>query len=608
MKESRQHRGTQARAPVARLRSRLRTFVTARDSDGDSLVSVAPALSVRELFRAFWPYTRPYRRWIPVGLALIAVGALAVTVEIWLFKLVVDEVLVPGELQPLVWIGLAYLGLALVSGLASFGDDYVATWIGERFLLDLRTDVFSHLQQLSPDFISRRRLGDLLARLNGDVAAIEGFVLSGLADALGAVLRISFFVTALFILQWQLALVALVVAPLFWLGARALVRLVKAAAREKRRRSGSLSAVADQALANHMLVTSSNREGFERERLRREGEGAVQAELASSRIHGLLGPLVDLIELAAAMLVITLGTLAVSEGSLTLGGLLVFVTYLGRLYSPMRDLTAVGESMFAAAAGAERVLELLATEPEVGNRLGARRLGVVRGEIELEDVRYSYPGAAAPALDAVDLRIAPGETVAIVGPSGAGKSTLAKLLLRFHDPQTGAVRLDGNDLRDVELASLRRNISILLQEAPVLHGSVRENIAYGAPDANDEEIIGAAEAVGADELIEALPDGLDTELGERGRRLSGGQRQRIAMARALLSAAPVLILDEPGTGLDEDSREALLEPLAALARDRTAIVITHDPRFARIADRTLTMSAGRLDPERPAAHVEVLAV
>jgi ATP-binding cassette, subfamily B, bacterial len=595
-----QDRGPRARRYLARLRSRLHAFVTPRGAGEDSLVAASPALAVRELFAAFWPYARPYRRWIPVGLALMAVGALAVTAEIWMFKLVIDEVVVPGDLGPLLWIGLAYLALALISSLAAFGDDYVATWIGERFLLDLRTKVFSHLQRLSPDSLGRRRLGDLIARLNGDVAAIESFVLAGLGDALSALLRISFFATALFVLDWRLALVALVVAPLFWLAVRSLVGLIKRASREKRRRSGSLSAVAEQALANQMLVQSSNREGYELQRYRREGEGAVQAELASSRIHGLLSPLVDLIELAGAMAVITLGTLAVSDGALTLGGLLVFVTYLGKLYGPVRDLTSIGETMFAAAAGAERVIELLDEEPEVRQRPGARRLGTARGAIELEEVQFTYRGATVPALRGVDLSIAPGETVAVVGPSGAGKSTLAKLLLRFHDPQRGAVRLDGSDLREIELASLRRNVSILLQEAPILHASLRENISYGRPSATDLEILAAAEAVGARALIESLPGRLDTELAERGTRLSGGQRQRIAMARALLESAPVLILDEPGTGLDHDSRDALLDPLGELTRGRTSIVITHDLRFTRDADRVLVLEDGRLsEPDAP---------
>jgi ABC-type multidrug transport system fused ATPase/permease subunit len=594
--------------PTARLRSLLRSFVTPRDADGESLVAAAPALTVRELFSAFWPYARPYRRWIPLGLGLIAIGALAVTVEIWLFKLVVDQVVVPGDLGPLLWIGLAYLGLTVITGLASFGDDYVATWIGERFLLDLRTDLLAHLQRLSPDFLERHRLGDLLARLDGDVAAIERFILAGLADALSALLRITFFACALFILDWQMALVALVVGPAFFLIARWLVRLIKRASREKRRRSGSLGAVAEQTLANQMLVRSSNREAAELRRFRREGEGALQAELASARIHGLFTPLVEVVELAGAMLVITLGTLAVADGSLTLGGLLVFVTYLGKLYGPVRDLSAVGESMFAAAAGAERVIELMRERPSVVDRPGARRIGTARGEVELAGVSFAYPGAAEPALRDVDLRVAPGETVAVVGPSGAGKSTLAKLLLRFHDPQRGSVRLDGTDLREIELASLRRNVSILLQEAPVLHGTVRENIAYGTPGARDAEILAAAEAVGARGLIEALPQGLDTQLGERGRRLSGGQRQRIAMARAVLRAAPVLILDEPGTGLDGDSRDALLDPLRRLTRDATAIVITHDPRFAEGADRIVTIEDGALvsvDSADP-AHEAVL--
>jgi ABC-type multidrug transport system fused ATPase/permease subunit len=550
------------------------------------LVEAAPSVPVREVLRRFWPDARPYRRWLPLGLLLIAVGVAIETAEIYLFKLLVDDVLVPGELGPLVWIGGAFAGLLVLGGAVALADDLLGTWLGERFLLSMRTRVFGHLLTLTPDALDRRRLGDLLTRLGGDVAAIESFVLSGVADALAAVLSIAFFVGALFVLQWDLALAALIVAPLFFVTARRFSGLIKHASREKRRRSGSLGAVAEQSLANAALVQASSREASERDRYHREGESVIAAELASVRIRGVFSPLVDLIELAGVLLVVFFGTKAIASGSLTLGGMLVFIAYLTRLYGPVRDLSSLSNTVFKALAGAERVIELLDERPRVVD--GPTRLGAVRGAIELDDVWFSYD--AEPALKGVTMRVAPGECVALVGASGAGKSTIARLLLRFGDPDSGAVRLDGHDLRDLELASLRHAVAVLLQETLVLHGSVRENIAYARPDATDSEIEAAARAAGAHDFIAALPDGYDTDLAERGRRLSGGERQRIAIARAVLVDAPVLVLDEPTTGLDAGLAAAMKD----LMRDRTTLVISHDLLLTRDADLILVLDDGEV--------------
>ena len=550
------------------------------------MVAHAPALPAREVVRRFWPDARPFRRWLPLALALIAAGVAVETAEIFLFKLVVDEVLVPGELGPLLWIAAACVGLLVLGGAIALADDLLNTWLGERFLLTMRTRVFGHLLTLSPDALDRRRLGDVLTRLGGDVAAIESFVLSGVASAFAAVLQIIFFVGALFYLQWDLALVSLIVAPLFFVVARRFSSLIKRASREKRRRSGSLGAVAEQTLGNVALVQASRREGAELDRYRREGEGVIAAELSSVRIRGVFSPLVDLIELAGMLLVVYFGTRAIAGGGLTLGGMLVFIAYLARLYGPVRDLSSLSNTIFKALAGAERVIELLDERPRVVD--GPLRLDRVRGAVELDDVWFAYDDE--PALRGVTLRVAPGERVALVGASGAGKSTIARMLLRFGDPDAGAVRLDGHDLRDLQLASLRRSVAVLLQETLVLHGSVRENIAYARPDATAAEIEAAARAAGAHEFVERLPDGYDTDLGERGRRLSGGQRQRIAIARALLADAPVLVLDEPTTGLDAE----LAASIGDLMRDRTTLVISHDLLLTRDADLILVLDDGEV--------------
>jgi ABC-type multidrug transport system fused ATPase/permease subunit len=271
----------------------------------------------------------------------------------------------------------------------------------------------------------------------------------------------------------------------------------------------------------------------------------------------------------------------------------------------VRELGSLANSVFRALAGAERVIELLDQKPRVTDRPGARRLGRARGALEVDRVSFAYPGAGRPALRQVTLRVAPGETVALVGPSGAGKSTLAKLLLRFYDPDSGVLRLDGHDLRDVTLASLRENVSVLLQEALVLHGTVRENISIGRPGATDAEIEAAARLAGAWEFIGELPQGLETDVGERGRLVSGGQRQRLAIARALIADAPVLVLDEPATGLDAEAKAALLDPLRTLMRDRTTVVISHDLLTTREADVITVLDGGRVVDQ--GRHEELLA-
>jgi ABC-type multidrug transport system fused ATPase/permease subunit len=586
------------------MRGRIRALLEPIFED-DALVAESPPVPVREIFRRFWPYARPYRRWLLVSLLLIAVVPAVETATIWMFKVVVDQVLVPHDFGPLWWVALAYLGLTLVAGVASFLDDYVSTWVGERFLLSLRTGFFRHVQSLSLDFFDRRKLGDLISRLTGDIASIETFVLSGVADALSYVFQILFFAAALFYLQWDLALVSLFVAPLFWLTARRFSRLIKRASREKRRRSGSISSVAEESLANVALVQAYNRQETEVDRFHRENLGSFHATMASTRLRALFTPLIDLIELAGALVVIGMGTWELSQHRLSLGGLLVFTAYLAQMYGPIRRLGRLSNSLYAASASAERVIELMDEEPSVKEPEEPRHLMYVQGALDVDDVTFRYPDTESDALSHVSFQIEPGRTLALVGPSGAGKSTVAKLLLRLYDPTAGAIRLDGYDLPELELHSLRENMSLLLQEPLALDGSVRHHIAYGREGASDEEIERAAVAADAHEFIIRLPEGYDTQVGQKGRRLSGGQRQRLAIARAMIRDAPLLILDEPTTGLDAESGERVLAPLRRLMDGRSTIVISHNLMTVREADEILVLEHGAVS-ER-GSHAELLA-
>ncbi len=587
---------------TTRLLSRL---VPSASADGDG-IDLAPARSMREIFRRFWPDARPHRGFFLLTLVFVALGPALQAVEIYLYKILVDEVLVPRDFEPFIWLAGAYIGLNVLGGVLGFFDDYMSTWVTENFLLKLRTRVFGHLLRQSPDSLDKRRLGDVLARLGGDVNAIETFVFSGIQDGLSQSLKLIFFIGALFFIDPLLAALSLVAAPLFWFVARRFSRVIKQISREERRRSGSLNSVAEQSLANLALVQTSNRSADEMKRYEGEGKAIVDASLASTKLNALFSPLVNLIELIGAMVVVGAGVWALSSGRLTLGSLLVFLTYLTQLYGPVRSLSELINDLFSASAGAERIIELLDDEPAVADRPGAAPLPEVKGRIVFESVSYTYDGAPHPAVEDVSLDLEAGKTLALVGPSGAGKTSLVKLLLRFADPQSGAVRIDGTDVRDTTLESLRESVGVLLQETLILDGSVRENIAYGRPDADQTAIEAAALAADAHDFVARLPQGYDTVLGSRGRSLSGGQRQRIALARLLLHDAPIRVLDEPAVGLDAASAERTLRPFRRAMAGRTTIVVSHNLQTVTDADAILVLEEGRVI--EMGTHDELLAL
>ncbi|MGH3085808.1 MAG: ABC transporter ATP-binding protein [Rubrobacteraceae bacterium] len=568
------------------------------DEDG-GFVNAAPAVPVREVIKRFWPHARPYRRWLPLILLLVAIGPAVDAVTVWMYKVLVDEVLIPRNFELLIWVALAYIGLNLLNGVVGFFDSILSEWVGGQFIVSLRTSFFEHIQGLSLGFFDRHQLGDVISRVTEDVEEIEELLLSGVASAMAYLFQLIFFTAALFYLEWRLALISLFVAPLFWLAARHFSRKIKRAAREERRRFGSISAVTEESFSNAALVQAYNRQDEEVSRFHRENEGSFVAQMAATRLSALFSPLVSLIELSGVLVVIGFGAYELSQGRLTIGGLLVFLVYLSMLYRPIRGLSSLLNSFYAASAGAERIIEFLDEKPSVSEKEDALDLGRASGRLVLDSVSFGYPETKRPALSDVSFSVSPGETLALVGPSGAGKSTVAKLLLRFYDPDSGGVTLDGRDLRDITLRSLRENVAALLQETLVFDGTARENIAYGKPGATEEEIVNAAKAADAHEFISKLPEGYDTAIGQKGRLLSGGQRQRIAIARAMVRNAPILILDEPTTGLDARSGEKVMEPLRRLMSGRATIIISHNLLTVREADEIVVLEDGRVTERGP---------
>jgi ATP-binding cassette subfamily B protein len=565
------------------------------DDDEESPVDAAPTAPLREVLRRFWPDARPFRWWLAPLLLVVAIGPALETATIWLYKLLVDEVLVPRDFAPFLQIALAYVALTVLSGLVSFGDDVLSAWVSERFLLNLRTRVFSHLQRLPLDFFAGRRRGDLVTRLTDDIEEVEELLVSGVADFLSYLLRIVFFTAALFLLSWRLALLALTVAPVFWLASRVFSGRIKRVAREQRRRGGAIGAVVEESLANVPLVQAYNLEGREVARFGREAQANFSAQMALTRTKALFAPLLDLFELGGVLVVVAAGTWELAQGNLTLGGLLIFLTYLTQLLSPVRDLSQLIGSVAAATAGAERLIEVLDQPVAVAEPAAeVQPLTRARGSVQLENVSFRYPKAKRQSVQDISFHIGPGQSLAIVGASGAGKSTIARLLLRFYDPSSGRVSVDGVDVRDLDVRSLRENIAVVLQDSLVFAGTVRENIGLGRPGASERDVVRAAIAADAHDFIQALPLGYDTFIGQGGTTLSGGQRQRLAIARAFVRDAPILLLDEPTTGLDAETSERIMAPLRRLMADRATIVISHNLLTTREADEIVVLDRGRI--------------
>ncbi|MFG2911869.1 ABC transporter ATP-binding protein [Kitasatospora sp. NPDC048298] len=564
-------------------------------ADDHGPVAESPVIPLRVLVRRFWPWVRPDARWLPVSAALLVLGAFGEIVSVWLFKDLIDNVLVPRNFAEFWPLAALMLAASIAAGVLTFAGSYASTWIAERYMLRLRTDTLAHLHTLPPDTLETRWRGDVVARLTFDIAEIERMVATGLVDGAVAFVSLLLFTGAAFYLSWPLTVAALLAAPLFVLSSTLFGRVIRRRERRVQRRAGGVTALLEESLRNATVTRTCGQESREVERVHREGRALLDAELAAARVSGLYQPFLGVLQLLAGLAVVGVGALQVIRGNLSLGGLLAFAAFMAQLFEPVQQLAALIPLAGAACASGERVLELHDLRSPVQERPTARDTGPVQGRITLEGVRAAYPGATGvpgpPVLADLDLDLLPGETLAVVGPSGSGKSTLAKLLVRFLDPQAGTVRLDGQDLRDLTLASLRQAVTLLPQEAPLFHASIADNIVYGRPDAPPADIERAARIAGAHGFVTALPEGYRTVIGADGFQLSGGQSRRVAIARAFLRDTPVVILDEPTSGLDPHTIEQLVPALSRLMAGRTTLLITHDRALLPLANRVLTLGA-----------------
>jgi ATP-binding cassette, subfamily B, bacterial len=548
------------------------------------------ARSVRGVFREFWPYTRGDRLRLLAGglLSLVLLGCEVASVVI--FEAIVSKVLEKHHPAGFWELAGLWLGAAALGAVAMAWGGWLTGLASQRIQLRLRDSVFSYTQRLPVDYFDERRLGDLMVRLIDDIAVLEGAVASGPLSLFTSVISIVVFAAAALVIRWDLALLAFAVAPAFWVVARVFAGPLSRAASVERTASGSVTSAVEESLANQALIQAFNRQDAESRRLHREGVWWLRAKMAETRLDSIYAPLVYFLETCCVLAVFGLGAWDVAGGRLSLAGLLAFAACLAYLYPPVQGLSGLVLTVSEASASAARIDDILSFRPQVAERTEALK-GRLRsqGRIDFENVSFGYPRSGRPVLNRLSFTAAPGRLLAIAGPSGSGKSTVSRLLLRFYDPHAGRILLDDIDIRDLSLPTLRYNVTLLQQETLLFPGTVAENIRYGRSTASPREIVAAAQAADAHGFISALPDGYDTVVGQRGRLLSGGQRQRICIARAFLRDAPVLILDEPTTGLDRASTERLLTVIRRFAARRTAIVITHDPRVAAAADDVLEL-------------------
>lgn len=556
-------------------------------------------MSVRSAFRQFWPLTKGDRHWLVLVCCCVVLAALAETGSILLFSGLTDDALQKGSLSAFWGPAREWLAIAVGGAVVGYLGNSLAAWTAERFVMRLRARVFAHVQTLPPHFFQQHRQGDLVERLTGDVEAIEQMAVTGVVEIVSALFSTVCFGVAALWLRWDLALATFLLAPLFVLAAKRFSQRVRTVSRRERAADGAITSVVEEALGNVVLTQAYNRERAEERRLHREARAWLRASVSGARWNELYEQLVEVLETLCVLAVIGLGAWEISAHRMTLGQLLAFAAFIGYLYPPIRSLGQVGLAFNAATAGAERLQEILDARPAVTDPPAPRRPAAApRGVVSLHGVSFRHPaapGACAPTvLRDVSLTLRPGELVLLTGPSGAGKSTLALLLARFYDPDAGSVRLDGIPLDALSPAYVRKQVTLLPQRAAALRGTVRENIACGRPGATDEEVRRAAVAADVHDFVRELPDGYETLIDPHAPRLSGGQLQRLALARALLRDAPVLVLDEPTTGLDAEAARRVMESLGRQAAGRTTLVVTHDLSLAAGADRVLVLDGGRL--------------
>jgi ABC-type multidrug transport system fused ATPase/permease subunit len=571
---------------------------------------------LRRIYAQFGGHLRPHRRKLTLSfLAMLGVSGIAI-LNPWPLKIVLDFIILPSQaqnnpsfLKPLAgWEPMsvltlavgAVLALAVLGGLLGYTQDIMAKSVGHALAASIRLQVFSHAQRLPQSYHDYRETGDLLTRITGDITLLEELLVETMIRLSGQALQVLGILVLMFLIDWHLGLIIVAVLPLFLLSSFRFTREIKRATRRQREKYGRMVTSVQETFAGISQVKSFGQEDAREKLVGKSVDRDFRASLKTTKLTANYARLVEVIGAMGTCLVLWFGVRRAIAGHISAGDLVIFISYLRGVYRPLLGMARLSARVSKAAARGEKVLEVLEIEPEVKDAPDARSAGKVEGEIQFENIDFSYHNGKR-VLCEFSCRVPSGKTTVLLGPTGAGKSTIAKLLLRLYEPQAGAIWVDGRNIREYRVKSLRKRITSLTQEPFLFRLNIRENIAFGKPKASFEEIVEAARLVRADDFIRRLPAGYETLVGEGGLTLSGGQRQRVSFARAALRNSPVMIFDEPATGLDVRSEKEAKEALGALKAGRTMLIITHRLNFLDLADWVILIrDGGLIDQGRPA--------
>ncbi len=563
----------------------------------------------------------PYRKWLfIIFIAMLIETAMSLATP-WPLKIIIDNVisgnqlpgwltwlntLLPGE-QTMALAGVCSIALVLFSaigGLAGYVNNYFTESVAQYMANDLRKRIYHHLQQLSLTYHETHQVGKLLSTITADVNTIQDFVSSTLLSILVDALTIFGMFGLMLYLKWDFALIAVILAPFLMLFVMRFRRAVKKATHEVRSDQAEMVTVIQHGLESIRSVNAFGRQGLEEDRLQKISMKTVHAALRARRIKSLISPVFTLVVALCTAFVLWRGASLVLAGVMTVGSLTVFLSYLNKFFNPVKDLAKMTVNIAQATVALERIKHILEADMIVPQKPDAIEPGKLKGDIIFEHVNFSYkPGI--PVLKDINITIKCGQRIGICGPTGGGKSTIAYLIPRLHDPTSGTVLIDGKDITDYKLEGLRREIGIVLQDSMLFYGTIRDNIAYGRPDATVKEIMEAAKLANAHDFITRLPMGYDTIIGEKGVTLSGGERQRIGIARVVVRNAPILILDEPTASLDTESEKIVTEALERLMEGRTVITISHRLNILINSDKIFVIKDGIVAEE--GTHESLLA-